>query len=73
MNYKDSRYLLTNYINLIGSIFLGCSHHVYPGARHSRFEHSIGVMHLAEKFVATLQDNYPGRNYYFNRDTVDFS
>jgi HD superfamily phosphohydrolase len=30
---------------------------VFPGATHSRFEHSLGVMHLAEKAWAKLKDN----------------
>lgn len=39
---------------------LGLTHYVYPAARHSRFEHSLGVMHLAGKFVTALQDSSPG-------------
>lgn len=33
---------------------LGYVHLVYPGARHSRFEHSIGVYHLAKQFLSRL-------------------
>ncbi|XP_052233525.1 deoxynucleoside triphosphate triphosphohydrolase SAMHD1-like [Dreissena polymorpha] len=32
---------------------------VYPGATHNRFEHSIGVCHLAENFVRSLQTRQP--------------
>ena len=32
---------------------------VYPGARHSRFEHSLGVYHLAKKFLRKLIESDP--------------
>lgn len=38
---------------------LGHVHLVYPGARHSRFEHSLGVYHLAKQFLQRLLDSNP--------------
>ncbi|ESO04811.1 hypothetical protein HELRODRAFT_111791 [Helobdella robusta] len=35
---------------------------VYPGAVHTRFEHSIGVCHLAETLCRTLQQKQPELN-----------
>ena len=34
---------------------LGLCHHIYPAATHTRFEHSIGVYHLAGKMVEKIQ------------------
>jgi hypothetical protein len=50
---------------LAGISQLGLVALVYPGARHSRFEHSLGVYRLAIEFLARLQhdDRF--------RDTVD--
>ncbi|MCB9366136.1 MAG: HD domain-containing protein [Calditrichaeota bacterium] len=35
---------------------LGLAHFVYPSARHTRFEHSLGVMHLAERIFLSITD-----------------
>jgi len=36
---------------------LAMAHLVYPGALHTRFEHSIGTMHIAEKLARKLLGN----------------
>ncbi|MBM3229229.1 HD domain-containing protein [Candidatus Parvarchaeota archaeon] len=33
---------------------MACAYLVYPGAMHTRFEHSLGAMHLAGSFAASL-------------------
>ncbi|XP_078689174.1 deoxynucleoside triphosphate triphosphohydrolase SAMHD1-like [Branchiostoma floridae x Branchiostoma belcheri] len=38
---------------------LGATDRVYPGAVHTRFEHSLGVCHLAECLVTKLQQDQP--------------
>ncbi|XP_033117256.1 deoxynucleoside triphosphate triphosphohydrolase SAMHD1-like [Anneissia japonica] len=38
---------------------LGCCYFIYPGASHNRFEHSIGVSHLAGRFARTLKERQP--------------
>ena len=39
---------------------LGSAHYVYPAAKHSRWEHSLGVMHLAGELVTRLRSVRPG-------------
>ncbi|KAK8774544.1 hypothetical protein V5799_010927 [Amblyomma americanum] len=41
---------------------LGLVSYVYPGASHSRFEHSLGTAHLARLLGARLRDNQPELN-----------
>ncbi|KNC55505.1 SAM domain and HD domain-containing protein 1 [Thecamonas trahens ATCC 50062] len=38
---------------------LGSTYFVFPGASHNRFEHSLGVSHLAGKLVRTLASKQP--------------
>ena len=45
---------------------LGLCYHVYSSATHSRFEHSIGVYHLAGKMLEKIQQQYPKKTYYIH-------
>lgn len=38
---------------------LGLAHYSYPSAVHTRFEHSIGVMHLAGKVIDVISKTHP--------------
>src|SRR5215469_11759524 len=38
---------------------LALCYYVYPGAMHSRFEHSLGVMEMASRSFDTLALKYP--------------
>ena len=38
---------------------LGVTHFVYPSATHTRFEHSIGVSHLAKIVLISIQNKHP--------------
>ena len=40
---------------------LGVLSHVFPGATHTRFEHSLGTGHLAKTFITLLIKNNPER------------
>ena len=46
---------------LRGILQTGPVYLTYPSARHSRFEHSLGVMHLAGRMVARPDTRGPGR------------
>jgi deoxynucleoside triphosphate triphosphohydrolase SAMHD1 len=38
---------------------MGAAYFVFPGASHNRFEHSLGVSHLAGKMLEQLQSRQP--------------
>lgn len=40
---------------------LGVVHLVYPGANHSRFEHSLGVMHQVSQLIASINRSEDGQ------------
>lgn len=42
--------------------------HVYPGARHSRLEHSIGVMHMVTRMAGLLEESHPDQNLISKSD-----
>jgi HD superfamily phosphohydrolase len=47
---------------LRGKMQLGPTHLVYPGATHTRFEHSIGTLYVADRLAETCNkncENYP--------------
>lgn len=43
---------------------LGLSHLIYPGAKHSRFEHVLGVMHVATKIAKRMRK----QGYFFQKE-----
>jgi len=46
---------------------LGLLDYVFPGAVHNRFNHSLGVMHIADKMVASLQ----GKEHLLEPDPLE--
>ena len=44
---------------------LGCCNFVFPGAVHTRFEHSIGVYHLAKKYIDIFNKD---KEYFTERE-----
>ena len=49
------------FLRLDGIQQLGFASRVWPGAKHTRYEHSIGVMHLTERAVNHLRSTPGGR------------
>ena len=45
---------------------LGCVSYVFPCATHTRFEHSLGVYHLAKKYMDILNNDYFTKLEYKN-------
>lgn len=50
------------FLRLDGIQQLGFASRVWPGAKHTRYEHSIGVMHLTERAVAHLRNTAAGND-----------
>ena len=59
-NDTETRFLDNHWVKRLKRIKqLGLLEHVFPSASHSRFEHSLGVSHIAENYVETLLKNSP--------------
>jgi len=41
---------------------LGTTSYVFQGANHTRFEHSLGVGHLAQSFIKNIYKHQPDLN-----------
>lgn len=56
--YPEEMKLLrtSGFERLHGCRQLGLSHLIYPGAKHSRFEHVLGVMHVADKIAEGMKE-----------------
>jgi len=48
---------------------LGCCYYVFPGASHNRFEHSLGVYHLAKKYMNILNNPCEYNEYFDSVET----
>ena len=46
---------------LLLELQVGGCHFVYPNATHTRFQHSLGVGHLAYKFAEKLRNENPDK------------
>lgn len=54
---EEMRLLQTaGFERLHGCRQLGLSHLIYPGAKHSRFEHVLGVMHVANQIAMRMKE-----------------
>jgi HD superfamily phosphohydrolase len=54
---EEMRLLQTSgFERLHGCRQLGLSHLIYPGAKHSRFEHVLGVMHVAHQIATRMKE-----------------
>uniref|UniRef100_A0A8C1LS65 Beta/gamma crystallin 'Greek key' domain-containing protein n=1 Tax=Cyprinus carpio TaxID=7962 RepID=A0A8C1LS65_CYPCA len=50
---------------------LGGAYLVYPGATHTRFEHSLGMAYLAGRMIKVLQEDQPNAVEKINQDLID--
>ncbi len=58
LSAEEARLLDTREMQRLRGIHqLGLAYLVFPGARHSRFEHSIGTMHMAARMIEAIERN----------------
>jgi len=70
--YKDGIEVRENLLKLINNDFfqrlrgikqLGCSNYVFPPATTSRFEHSLGAMHMTELMLLSIANKNPDMEF----------
>lgn len=51
---------------------LGLTNFVFPGANHTRFEHSLGTLYLSQRIIGAINSNYESglSNYQFDSEDV---
>ena len=56
INESEKKLLGTLYFQRLNHIKqLSLSHFVFPGAVHTRFSHSLGVLHITEKLIQQIK------------------
>lgn len=52
---------------------LGPTYLVYPCAHHTRFEHCLGTMYMAQQIIEAVQRNYKNRSLLFRKGSNEFA
>lgn len=70
INDDDKKIMDTSLFQRLRNIFhLGTGYFTYPGATHSRFEHSLGVMSLGNSVLENVINNAGTKGYTFWKDS----
>jgi len=73
INENDLLFIDTPLFQRLKRIKQTSVHVVYPNATHSRFEHSIGVMHLGFKIFGLINSEFPTRDNINLDNTVKYA
>lgn len=73
INEKDLLFIDTPIFQRLKRIRQTTAHVVYPNATHTRFEHSIGVMHLGFEIFERINSNFSPRDEINLENTVKYA
>jgi len=51
---------------------LGPTYFVYPCAHHTRFEHCLGTLYMAQEIINAVQRNFKNKSLMFKKDSTEF-
>lgn len=72
VNNEETKIIDSIYFQRLRNIVqLSTTQMVYPGARHTRFEHSLGVFHLSKQIFNELRNNSNGLHEDMDDDDLD--